>query len=411
MYATKNKYPNIIESILKKLDNPSKRILERNKDGKNSLELAMFRPSNFSKFKKEQKSKALEKRATIMRLLLEHLSPEEKAEEMFFAIKNNLWDAAEMILNSGADVTQKDGSTPSLILALKTKERSNRKEKLEFIKVLITNKDIRLDAEDENGCTALSYAVANQYWEIIDLLVGEEVKISFKLVEEINDQDILDQIIQLGLKPYKEKKGELIKVTNKNEQKNVEQMQERYKLKFMSSSLKDYQNSSLNKKVKEGILEIMKLLKIDPYEVAKKALHGKYGTTDFGDNGYVRAYSAHTKSTKHGRVAYIVIEKLKEVWIIAANDSHYGFMKNKNSSLKDLLNKANFEDFDLNDSDKTISQDNQRDGKNAEENESTLQNNSESSSLSYSSGYETEAELDDKSFGTPEEINTSSIAE
>lgn len=193
MYAAKNKYPVIIEDILKKINTPSEHILEQNNEGKDSLGLTMLKPSEFSKLKPEQKSKVIKNRKKVIELLLNHLSSEEKSEEMFFAIKNNLWDMAEMILNSGVDINKKDGSTPPLILALKTKERDDKEKKLAFIKALIANKDIRLDAEDENECTALSYAVYNQYWEIVELLIGEKVKISFKLVEEIKDQMICNQ--------------------------------------------------------------------------------------------------------------------------------------------------------------------------------------------------------------------------
>ncbi len=277
---------------------------------------------------------------------------------MFFAIKNNLWDMAEMILNHGANVALKDESTPPLILALKTKTQNNEGEKLAFIKSLITKKNINLDAEDENGCTALSYAVSNQYWEIIDLLTKAGVKVFFKLVEEIKNPDILTQIVRLNLKPYKDK-SELTEqdeeqVNTVQKQKTVQE-QETYKLKFMSTSLKDY--TTLSEDVKMGVDDVIKLLKINPYDVAKEALQGNYGSTNFGEYGYVRAYSAQPQSTKKGRVAYIVIEKQKEVWIIEANDKHYGFM-NRYDSLKELLNKAIFKEFDLEDSENKESEDN-----------------------------------------------------
>ncbi len=87
MYAAKNKYPEIVKSILKKSKKPLDNILKSNRDAKNSLELAMFKPNNFAKLRIKQKSKILKNREETMELLLEYLSPEKRLQRCFLQSK------------------------------------------------------------------------------------------------------------------------------------------------------------------------------------------------------------------------------------------------------------------------------------------------------------------------------------
>ena len=281
----------------------------------------------------------------IVKLLLSYFSEDERTNAMFFAIENRLWNMAEIALNSGVDVTKKNGSIPPLISALKTIERDKEKrvQQLAFVKKLINTEGVKYDAEDENGFKAISYAVYNKCWEITELLRNNSVKTSFKLIGEIEDYD-WDQIVQLNLKPYKEKIGQNEKKI-KPDQTN--QQQKSYELWYANTGFKDYKNNKLDGRVTNGIDEVIKYLATDPLGIANESLTGKCWVAKFvdergKDHGYVRIYSTKSgKSNNKGRVAYVVIEDLKRVLIVEASGEHYNFMK-KYKSLRDIFNECKF---------------------------------------------------------------------
>ena len=398
MYAAKYKYPTIVEGILNKIGNSSGYILERNGEGKNSLELAMFKPNNFSKLKVDQKKKTLENRKKVMELLLKHLSPKEKSEEMFFAIKNHIWDMAEMILDSEADVTIKCGSIPPLILALKINERDNKDVKLAFIKKLIAKEGANPNAEDENGDTALSYIVSrdgeisSEYKEIVKLLLEKEVNIRDKDKQIIIDwaRKAKDEVINELLEKYNLQSSQVEKPEEKPTVKNEERKQ-KYKVLYKAGLKKKFDRwGQNNPSVYKDIQRVIFNLSCNPYP--QKMQQGGY-RLESGEKVEMKtgnlsgAYSISKGDSD--RILYSMENyEGKKLPYIYNLYGHYTEVEQKYGTLNNLRSQCSFDDpiFPENPDDE------EKVSENSEFNEKTLQNDltemEENSELSDSLSYD-----------------------
>ncbi|MCR4556145.1 MAG: ankyrin repeat domain-containing protein [Alphaproteobacteria bacterium] len=398
MYAAKYKYPTIVEGILNKIGNSFGYILERNGEGKNSLELAMFKPNNFSKLKVDQKKKTLENRKKVMELLLKHLSPKEKSEEMFFAIKNHIWDMAEMILDSEADVTIKCGSIPPLILALKINERDNKDVKLAFIKKLIAKEGANPNAEDENGDTALSYIVSrdgeisSEYKEIVKLLLEKEVNIRDKDKQIIIDwaRKAKDEVINELLEKYNLQSSQVEKPEEKPTVKNEERKQ-KYKVLYKAGLKKKFDRwGQNNPSVYKDIQRVIFNLSCNPYP--QKMQQGGY-RLESGEKVEMKtgnlsgAYSISKGDSD--RILYSMKDyEGKKLPYIYNLYGHYAEVEQKYGTLNNLRSQCSFDDpiFPENPDDE------EKVSENSESDEKTLQNDltemEEDSELSDSLSYD-----------------------
>lgn len=288
-----------------------------------------------------------------MKLLLDHVSSEEKTDAMFFAITNGLWDMAKIVLENGADVSKKDGSTPPLILALQMKERNNIDKKLQFIKALIMTEGIRLDVEDKEY-TALSYIVSqtgeisSEDKEIVKLLLEKEVNIRGKdkqivinWAQKANDETINELLKKYNLQSFQlEKPKEKPTVNNKKQE-------QKYKIVYKSGLKDEFDTWGRdNKSVYKDLKKVIFNLSVNPFP--KKMQQGGYRLesgekVELKSERFKGTYSISRGYTDRILYSIEAVDGEKYPYIYNLH-GHYREIEQNYGTLENLKNYCSFDD-------------------------------------------------------------------